>query len=370
MEDLLNTFEVEKSCNYKDETYHVRDNGSILRKQKPGKRKRPLDEKWSFGKPSNHNGYMSFSSETVHRIVASAFHGSQPSDNHVVDHIDTNKRNNRPENLRWVTKLENILLNPISLKKILWKYGSIDNFLENPSSPLDKNLEQSFDWMRTVTKAEAENTRKNLISWAKENKLPKGGELGEWIYQKTNIDTNPYIPLKNPEENNNNTEKFKFVEYIENEIDESTTSSPFCKKSKTPNAAEVVKFIEDKPNEFPRTPEVIVSEPLQKYYDNLESGVPFFRSHKGDYVVVKRKFSEDKNSILVMCRADYQLVKQDNGDHTPVSLSNIEEETNIEDMSHSLNEITFENDLYIHSRFHSGSHTVKEELDIEFEDYR
>ncbi|WP_294143305.1 HNH endonuclease signature motif containing protein [uncultured Sanguibacteroides sp.] len=33
---------------------------------------------------------------------------------YVVDHIDTNRQNNRIENLRWLTKLENVLLNPIS----------------------------------------------------------------------------------------------------------------------------------------------------------------------------------------------------------------------------------------------------------------
>ena len=50
--------------------------------------------------------------------MATAFHGEPPTKEHVVDHIDTNKQNNRPENLRWVTRLENILLNPITAKRI------------------------------------------------------------------------------------------------------------------------------------------------------------------------------------------------------------------------------------------------------------
>ena len=43
---------------------------------------------------------MEIASERVHRIVATVFHGDSPTSEHVVDHIDTNKRNNRPENLR------------------------------------------------------------------------------------------------------------------------------------------------------------------------------------------------------------------------------------------------------------------------------
>ncbi|MBD8489191.1 HNH endonuclease [Echinicola sp. CAU 1574] len=66
---------------------------------------------------------MYHSSETVHRIVVTAFHGVQPSESHVIDHIDTNKRNNRLENLRWVTRLENILLNPITLSRIIFNYA-------------------------------------------------------------------------------------------------------------------------------------------------------------------------------------------------------------------------------------------------------
>ena len=125
---------------------------------------------------------MNFSSETVHRIIATAFHGEQPSDKHIVDHIDTNKKNNRPENLRWITRLENNILNPITLSRIIYKYGSIDNFLSNPAKPVYGELEQNFEWMRTVTKEESDNTRNNLINWANKGKIPVGGQLGEWVF--------------------------------------------------------------------------------------------------------------------------------------------------------------------------------------------
>lgn len=43
----------------------------------------------------------------VHILIALAFHGLRPV-GHVVNHIDTNKHNNRAGNLEWVTHLENV----------------------------------------------------------------------------------------------------------------------------------------------------------------------------------------------------------------------------------------------------------------------
>ncbi len=107
-----------KECIYKDEHYSVRDNGAVMRHQREGKQKRKLDEVWSFGTAKAKNGYVDFCGERVHRIVATALHGPAPSNQLVVDHIDTNRSNNRPENLRWVTKLENILLNEVTRRKV------------------------------------------------------------------------------------------------------------------------------------------------------------------------------------------------------------------------------------------------------------
>lgn len=96
-----------RDCIYKDEHYSVRDNGAIMRYPREGKRVRKDDYVWTFGKPNDKTGYMEIAGQRVHRIVAFAFHGNPPTDQHVVDHIDTNRRNNRPENLRWLTRLEN-----------------------------------------------------------------------------------------------------------------------------------------------------------------------------------------------------------------------------------------------------------------------
>ncbi|MDZ4087367.1 MAG: HNH endonuclease signature motif containing protein [Tabrizicola sp.] len=122
----VESFNAEVACSYRGESYRVRDNGAILRCTRLGQRKRPLDDTWTFGTPSASDGYMAISGHKLHRIVATAFHGEQPSKNHVVDHIDTNRRNNRPDNLRWVTRLENILLNPITAKRVEFLYGSIE----------------------------------------------------------------------------------------------------------------------------------------------------------------------------------------------------------------------------------------------------
>lgn len=182
--DLLNDFEKELVCQYKGETYSVRDNGSILRHPQNSKKPRPTDNKWTFGKYSKKTGYAEIAGERVHRIVATAFLGEAPSSQHVVDHIDTNRRNNRPENLRWVTKLENILLNPITVKRIELLCGSVEEFLKDPSKLPQSFGDRNFEWMRAVTKEEAAASLERMLNWSKNDITVSGGSLGEWIYNR------------------------------------------------------------------------------------------------------------------------------------------------------------------------------------------
>lgn len=106
--DLLNDFKEVKECIINGEIYSVRDNGSILRHSREVGRKRKNDNEWTFGTTNKSNPYLHLSNVRVHRIVATAFHGQPEDPKFVVDHIDTNCRNNRPENLRWLSRLESI----------------------------------------------------------------------------------------------------------------------------------------------------------------------------------------------------------------------------------------------------------------------
>jgi hypothetical protein len=55
-------------------------------------------------------------SRRVHNVICTAFHGPKPTSTHVVNHIDFNKSNNKPENLEWVTQRENVK-HSISIRK-------------------------------------------------------------------------------------------------------------------------------------------------------------------------------------------------------------------------------------------------------------
>jgi hypothetical protein len=183
-DNSIHDFSREVDCAYKEERYSVRDNGVVLRHPRANQRQRSNDNKWTYGNPNDKTGYMEIASVRVHRIVATAFHGIPPTQEHVVDHIDTNKRNNRPENLRWVTRLENVLLNPITARKIEIVCGSVESFLADPLKFRDKFQQQDYKWMSSVSVDEAQSSYKRLLEWAKSDKLPSGGKLGEWIFTR------------------------------------------------------------------------------------------------------------------------------------------------------------------------------------------
>lgn len=230
---LLHEYEKELICKYKGETYTVRDNGSVLRHPKPDKKPRPTDNNWTFGKYNIKTGYAEIAGERVHRIVATAFHGEAPSSQHVVDHIDTNRRNNRPENLRWITKLENILLNPITVKKIEFICGSIEKFLKDPSKLRQSDFNKDFEWMRAVTKEEASASLERMLSWAKSDNPSYEGSLGEWIYrrgvpQKTIVAENTSDATITENLNNDTSEQVTKEETIIEEIKATKSkSNPF-----------------------------------------------------------------------------------------------------------------------------------------------
>lgn len=77
---------------------------------------------------------------SVHRLVANAFI-SNTDNKPCIDHINTDKTDNRIENLRWVTNKENSN-NPITIKK--WK--GENNYKTKPLLQFDKNMNFVRKW--------------------------------------------------------------------------------------------------------------------------------------------------------------------------------------------------------------------------------
>lgn len=182
-----------RECDYKNEHYSVRDDGAVMRHPKSLLQPRPLDNKWTYGKFDETSGYLLIGQERVHRIVCTAFHGEPVGDRNIVDHEDTNRHNNRPENLHWVTRLENVLNNPITVAKIELICGSVEAFIANPLLLQNHEKENpNFKWMRKVTPQEAKASYEKWLEWSKKPvalRAGKGGVVGEWLYKTTKEDS-------------------------------------------------------------------------------------------------------------------------------------------------------------------------------------
>lgn len=298
MENLLETYSGIQECHYKNEHYSVRDNGAVLRHSPPQKRTRPTDNKWTFGKLNIKTGYLEIASVRIHRIIATAFHGEPPTKEHVVDHIDTNKQNNRPDNLRWVTRLENILLNPITARRIEIVCGSVEAFLADPSKFRGKFPDPNYDWMCAVSREEAQTSKERLLTWAESDKPLQGGSLGEWIF--------------------NRGVSSQVVDIIEEELE-------FI-NSLTPNAVQRVRNWKT-PSEFPCCPQESTSNPIADYSANLKVGNVFSRNQYTSSIVERFAISKDENTLWIMCES---------GDEYPIK-------------PYSLAEVTNQNNVFVHN---------------------
>ena len=297
----IDDFNEERPCLYKGEQYLVRDNGAVLRKSVDGKRARALDDQWTFGKLNTKTGYLEIASVRIHRIVAVAFHGEPPTSEHIVDHIDTNRQNNRPNNLRWITRLENVVLNEVTRKRIEYRTGvSIYEFLANPTKYRGAFDDPDFSWMRRVTEAEARACLENVRRWS-ETKIQTnstGGKIGGWIYQSR----------REGGESGTVVAPQYFFESKSNIID-SLTLLAKQKNWKTPQL-------------FACCPEMVEGDPIGCYIKRMSEGVVFATSQYGESRIVKYTLFD--NQVLVITE-------------TPSSIKPF-----------GLLKITYENDYFLH----------------------
>lgn len=270
---MINDYTEVKECVYKDEHYSVRDNGAIFRHKREGRKMRIDDERWTFGIKNSKTGYMLLGQHRVHIIVATAFLGARDSKVYVVDHIDTNRCNNRVENLRWLTRLENALNNEITRSKIIYICGSIEAFIENPNilrERLDQVKEPSLEWMRTVTKEAAATAYENIKRyWAEQAKNPKplvGGKMNDGVYSKQ-LNITQYVPISP-----NKEISAKPIDAISQQNDETQLQSlkTDLVKAKSPDIAWQKNW--EQLAQFPCCPTSVGSSPLQDYYNQLILG--------------------------------------------------------------------------------------------------
>lgn len=304
----LNDFKQQTECFYKDEHYSVRDNGAVLRFPLDPTRPRPTDNKWNTGKKNIKTGYLEIASVPIHRIIATAFHGEPPTKEHVVDHIDTNKQNNRPENLRWVTRLENILLNPITERRIELVCGSIEEFLADPSKFRDKFQEPNYEWMCKVSVQEAQVSKSRLLAWAESDKPLRGGKLGDWIHNRRL----PNVRIE--------------------EVPEFTNSLTVNAKQKNWKT----------PTEFPCCPQQFGSNPILAYVDKLKVENVFSQDQYSKSIIENFAISKDETVLWIMCKSSAENAIK----------------------PYTLTEVTYLNDYFVHNNL--GSFFKKDGAEKQF----
>lgn len=317
----INDYLLQKTCEYKGRTYLVRDNGAICRLPKDDGRLSKWDNVWTFGTKREDNGYMYLTGNiSIHQIVCTAFHGAPEDSQLIVDHIDTNRCNNRPENLRWATKLENALSNPATRKKIIFHCGSIEAFIENPSILQGKDLSTDISWMRTVTKKEAEICRRNIERWATVDSAPSnsGKGVGDYIFSDEDQD---FIRSWNggqllPPQKTWAQQKAE----IEAENLRRYEEEHSLKDSLTPGALQLGWAT---PTEFPQIPQKTTATPLQDYLARLPKGAIYARNQWGDSLVYDAALAEDGGHLAIVTK-----------------ISGV--------TNYALSEVTFENGFFIH----------------------
>lgn len=296
----VDDYSTERTCEYKGRMYVARDNGAIMRLPRDGGRVTKWDNVWTFGIKNLSNGYMIFTGNIrVHQVVCTAFNGSEPEAHMVVDHIDTNRCNNRPENLRWLTRLENALSNPITRYKIELICGSVEAFIENPTLLRGHdNKDPNFGWMRAVTPDEAKASYDKLLSWAnsrkshKHQKKSKG--IGEWIFDAQTV----------AEAARWNGSESTFMGVQKSMFNDEEESVNYF-DSLTDNAKQRYWAT---PTEFLMCP--VNGKNLQEYIDNIIVYQYFTRNKFGGGIVLDFGYNQQDDAIYVLSDLGPEATKQ------------------------------------------------------------
>lgn len=296
-EELLDTYAEERECDYKDRHYRVRDNGSILRLPKDPSKPRKGDNEWTFGTHHTGKQYLFIGPHQVHRIVATAFHGEPEAETDVVDHIDTNGENNRPENLRWTTRLGNAL-NPATRKKLELMTGlSIEKILEDPSILKQYNLDREYEWMGAVSKEEAERTLKNIREWAE-----KPYEIPKTPYEPRGKVLRP-IPARNISPLRSTPYEMEHTT-MEPMADEDEGLPAGCIRSLTPNALERRWRA---PYKFPFCPQQ--GGDLKSYFEAIEIGEEVAIGKGYSFFATEKAMNRDGTAICLKTMSGEDSIK-------------------------------------------------------------
>lgn len=285
-------FSLQVECNYNGENYSVRNNGEVMRHVPIGRSRRNVDGIWTFGEPNNKTDYLQIASVPVHAIIATAFHGSRPGKEYVVDHIDENKFNNRPENLRWVTRIVNLLLNPVTAKRIAKRCGTVEAFLIDPGQFKAKFKGEKYEWIADISIQHAGIALDDLFVLAGIQQRPSRGALDRWLVNR--------------------------LIWAKHEIE----ATPALIMAKTLNVAQRDWSV---PSEFPCCPQAYKVQPILTYAAALEKGAVFCHNHLYTSLVSKASVSDEQQVITILTENKDGLKPW------------------------SVVKITFEDDLFIHA---------------------